>query len=64
VLPRVANNGHGAGDEKPTQVAIALLGNAAEPFLAAGRVLLGHQTDPGRKIAPGAERTPVADLGD
>src|SRR5437764_13579354 len=62
VLSRVANDRHGAGDEQPSQIAIALLGNAAEPFLAAGRVLLGHQTDPSGKIAPRAEGAPVADL--
>jgi hypothetical protein len=55
VLSCVANDRHGAGDEQPSQIAIALLGNAAEPFLAAGRVLLGHQTDPSGKIAPRAE---------
>ena len=63
VLSRVANDRHGAGDEQPSQIAIALLGNAAEPFLAAGRVLFGYQTDPGRKTAPRAECAPVADLG-
>src|SRR5438477_9717294 len=62
VLSCVANDRHGAGDEQPSQIAIALLGNAAEPFLAAGRVLLGHQTDPSGKIAPRAERPPIADL--
>jgi hypothetical protein len=62
-LSRVANDGHGTGDKEPSQIAIALFGDAAEPFLATGRVLLGHQTDSGRKIAPGAERLPVADLG-
>ena len=31
---------------------IALLGDAAEPVLAAGRVLLRHQPDPGSKTAP------------
>ena len=63
VLSRISDNGHGAGDQQPSQVAIALLGDAAEPFLAAGRMLLRHQPDPGRKIAPRAERLPVADLG-
>ena len=62
VLSCVANDRHGAGDEQPLQIAIALLGDTAEPFLAAGRVLLGHQTDPSGKIAPRAEGAPVADL--
>src|ERR1043165_8210719 len=47
----VANDGHGAGNEQPSQIAIALLGDTAEPLLATGRMLLGHQTDPGSKIA-------------
>ena len=59
----VANDGHRAGDEKPSQIAIALFGDTAEPLLAAGRVLLGYQTDPGRKTAPRPKRPPVADLG-
>src|SRR5215467_2363751 len=59
----VANDRHRPGDEEPSQVTIALFGDAAEPFLAAGRVLLGYQTDPGGKIAPRAECSPVADLG-
>src|SRR5262245_60122748 len=47
VLLRIADDGHGTGDEKPPQVSIALLRNAAELVLAAGRVLLRHQPDPG-----------------
>ena len=47
----VADDGHGAGDQQPSQVSIALLGDAAKPVLAAGRLLLGHQPDPGSKIA-------------
>src|SRR5262249_11027572 len=63
MLSRIANDSHSAGDEEPSQIAIALLGYAAEPFLAAGRVLLGHQTNPGGESAPRAERPPIADLG-
>ena len=60
---RIANDGHGTGDQQPSQVAIALLGDAAELVLAAGRMLLGHQPNPGGKVAPRAELLPVADLG-
>src|SRR4029077_20776481 len=63
VFLRVADDGHCAGDEQPSQVSIALLGDAAAPILAAGRVLLGHQPDPGGEIASRPERPPVADLG-
>src|SRR5262249_7576255 len=63
VLLGVADDGHGTCYEQPSQVAITLLGDAAEPLLAAGRVLLGHQPDPGSKIAPRAELPPVADFG-
>src|SRR5262249_37936545 len=63
VLFGVADDGHGTCYEQPSQVAITLLGDAAEPLLAAGRVLLGHQPDPGSKIAPRAELPPVADFG-
>ena len=63
VLSRVPDDSHGAGDQQPSQVAIALFGDTAEPILAAGRMLLGHQSDPGGEIAPGAERLPIADLG-
>src|SRR6516162_8882809 len=42
VLSRVANDRHSTGDEEPSQIAIALFGDAAEPLFATGRVLLGH----------------------
>src|SRR6516165_4746402 len=63
VPARVADDGHCPDDQQPPQISIALLGDAAEPVLAAGGVLLRHQPDPGRKTAPGGESLPVADLG-
>jgi hypothetical protein len=51
-LLRVADDGHGAGNEQPSQVSIALLGDAPELILAAGRMLLGHQPNPSGKVAP------------
>ena len=44
----IADDGCCAGDQQPSQVSITLLGDAAEPILAARRVLLRHQPDPGR----------------
>jgi len=63
MLSCISNDSHGAGDQQPSQVAIALLGDAAEPVLAAGRMLLRHQSNPGGKVASRAELPPVADLG-
>jgi hypothetical protein len=51
VLARVADDGHRDDDQQPPQISIALLGDAPEPALAAGAVLLRHQPDPGRKTA-------------
>src|SRR5829696_3718241 len=56
VLARVTDNGHGAYDQQPPQISIALLGDAAEPVFAAGSMLLRHQPDPGRKTAPPTKR--------
>jgi CubicO group peptidase (beta-lactamase class C family) len=44
VLLRVADDGHCAGDQQPSQVSIALLGDAAEPVLAAGTKGLAAMT--------------------
>ena len=37
-------------------------GDPAEPFLAAGRMLLGNKPDPGRQVASGRERLPITHL--
>src|SRR5215831_831856 len=63
VLLRVADDGHRAGDEQPSQVAIALFGDAAELVLATGRLLFRYQANPGSQAAPRPERLPVTDLG-
>ena len=63
VLLRVADHGHGAGDEKPSQVSIALLGDTTELVLATRCVLLRYQPNPGSQTTPRLERLPVADLG-
>ena len=49
VILGVADDGHGAGYEQTSQVAITLLGDAAELVLAPGRMLPGHQPNPGEQ---------------
>jgi hypothetical protein len=46
------------------QVSIALLGDGAESFLAAARVLSWRQPKPGRKVASRLEHARVRDAGD
>jgi len=52
---RVADNGKRARTEERTQITIALPADAAEPHLAAARVLFGNEPYPGREVAPGSE---------
>ena len=47
----VTDHGQRAGGEQTTQVAIALLADTAELVLAAARVLLRHEPDPGREVS-------------
>src|SRR5215831_5168577 len=47
--------------EQGAQVRIAALSDLAEPILAAGAGLLGHQPDPGGHLPPGAEVAGIAD---
>ena len=61
--PGVLNNGCCTDDEQPSKVAISLLGDAAEPLLAARRVLPRHKSDPCCKIPTGFEVTRVCDSG-
>ncbi len=48
--PRMLDHSRGPDDQQSPQIAVALLRYAAEPLLAAGRVLPRHETDPGGKI--------------
>src|SRR3982074_409927 len=48
----IADHGKCAGRKQTAQIAIASLADTAEPFLAAARVLLGHEPDPGRAVTP------------
>lgn len=61
--PRVADDGDGADDEQVPQITIPHLRDAGHPLLAAGRVLLGHQSEPGGELPSGAERAGVAHGG-
>src|SRR5262245_2785574 len=62
VLSRISNDGHSASNQQPSQVAIALLGDTAEPLLAAGRMLVRTQPDPGGNVASCSALLPVANL--
>src|SRR5215212_1115353 len=44
-----------AGHKQPAQIAIALFADAAEPLTPAARMLLGHQSNPGREVASRSE---------
>jgi hypothetical protein len=62
-LPGVSNNGCCTDDEQPSEIAISLLGDAAEPLLAPGRVLPRHKSDPCCKIPTGSDVSRVCDDG-
>src|SRR6516162_4667168 len=53
-----------AGREQAAQIAIALLADTAEPVLAAARVLLRHEPDPGREVPTRSEGLRVGNTGD
>jgi hypothetical protein len=61
MLPGLSNNGCCTDDEQPSEIAISLLGDAAEPLLATRRVLPRHKSDPCCKIPTGFEVTRVCD---
>jgi hypothetical protein len=48
----IADDGERAGHEQAAQIAIALLADTSELVLAPARMLLRHEPDPGREIAP------------
>src|SRR5580692_2053916 len=52
MLTRIADDGHSAGDEKPSQVPIALLRDPAETILAARRMLSRHQPIQAARLRP------------
>ena len=61
MLPSLSNNGRCTDDEQPSEIAISLLRDAAEPLLATRLVLPRHKSDPCRKIPTGFEATRVCD---
>ena len=63
MLPGVSNNGCCTDDEQPSEMAISLLGDTAEPLLAPRRVLPRHKSDPCCKIPTGFEVSRVCDSG-
>src|SRR5215813_14494295 len=63
VLPRISEDSHGAGDEQPAQVSIALLRDPAESLFTPGRVLSGHQADPRSKTAARRKYLPISYFG-
>src|SRR6516225_6484010 len=60
----IADHGKRACREQAAQIAITLLADAAEFFSAPARMLLRHQPDPGREVAPRAKRLRVGDARD
>src|SRR5262245_40891938 len=62
--PGIADHGERASREQAAQIAIALLADAAKPVLAAARVLLRHEPDPGREVPPRSEGPGIGNTGD
>src|SRR5262249_19013914 len=48
----IANDTKRACREQATQITVTLLADAAEPVLASTRMLLRHQSNPGREVSP------------
>ena len=61
--PGLSNNGRCTDDEQPSEIAISLLGDAAEPLLATRRMLPRHKPISCCKIPTGFEATQVCDSG-
>jgi hypothetical protein len=52
------------GRKQTSQIAIPLLADAAELFLAPARVLLGHEANPGCEVPSRPERLRISNTGD
>jgi hypothetical protein len=63
MLPGLSNDSRCADDEQPSEIAISLLGDPAEPLLATRRVLPRHKSDPCCKISTGFEAARICDSG-
>src|SRR5215475_10020113 len=59
----IADDGESTDGEQTAQVAIALLADTAKLVLATARMLLGHEPDPGREVAPRSESLWISDAG-
>jgi hypothetical protein len=59
----IADDGESAGGEQAAQVAIALLADTAKLVLATARMLLWHEPDPSREVAPRSESPRISDRG-
>lgn len=59
----VTDDGERADNQQLAQVSVALLGDAAEPLIAATGVLLRHESDPGREVATGLEGMRIGNAG-
>src|SRR5215471_20093213 len=62
VLARISDDSHGAGDEQPAQMSIALLRDPAKSLFAPGRMLSRHQADPRSETAARRELLPISHL--
>src|SRR5262249_35302886 len=59
----VANDRKRACREQATQITVTLLADAAEPVLASTRMLLRHQSNPGREVSPGPKHFWIGNAG-
>src|SRR5436305_13637281 len=59
----IADDGKSAGRKQAAQITIALFADAAELVLAATRVLLRHEPDPGREVPCRSEGLRLSDAG-
>ena len=59
----VADHRQRAGREQAAQIAIAAFADTAKPILAAARVLLGDEPNPGREVPSRPESPRISDAG-
>jgi hypothetical protein len=62
VLARISDDSHGAGNQQPAQMSIALLRDPAKSLLASDRMLSRHQPDPRSQTAAQRELLPISHL--
>src|SRR6516162_3012846 len=64
MLGRPADDGACAMDQLAPEIVVGASSDAAEPWLAASRILPGHQPDPGCHLAARAKLTAIVDSAD